>query len=144
MKLLPLAEEYQSQHVRVKCEAYIGLQIRVTGGKPFAGRKMLYLLMCDRFRLTKHFDTLLNMASNLRMGNIQKSPVFSKLLSSTQTELVQRRCRVVEGLLNAMQNKFRRISAYKKCAECNEEKDCYICSGCLKNAAAELQLGNVS
>ncbi|XP_070188606.1 BTB and MATH domain-containing protein 38-like [Littorina saxatilis] len=91
--ILPLADFYQVDHFRSKCEDYIGQQIQ----RPVtitAASKMFLLLMCDRFSL-KHLNALLVLTSKLSIRQI-KTNHFEPLQSNTKVNLLERRCMCAE------------------------------------------------
>ena len=94
--ILPLAEEYQSDHVRLKCETYIGRQTRHKGKELPADTRLLYLLKCEEYSMKEHFETLLGLSSMLSVNHIMKSAHFSLLEPATQVDLFRRRCQLFE------------------------------------------------
>ena len=141
LKLLPLADEYQSEHVRVKCEAYIGHQLQYNRENLSSDRKLLYFMICEQYSLKKHWVTLLGLCSNLVLSVIVKSEYFNKMTLTAQSELLMRRCRVAEDLLERQQKAAKRLGTEvfwdKKqnvCGECNADpsKNILICKNCIE------------
>ena len=94
LNILPLADEYQSQHVRIKCEVYVGQVLKnlENTSNKFANRKLLYLLLCEQHSLTDHWDKVLQLCAAVRIRDIENSKHFEKLTPTTQIELLKRQC----------------------------------------------------
>ena len=113
--LLRLADEYQADHVRQKCQLYITTQIE-TNATPEAvlqmsagshhrqlppqffrsdldlDQVMLYLHLCDEYRLPKTRQELIQLASGRSVKTLQKHPIYKKLCDGTKLEVMTARC----------------------------------------------------
>ena len=105
VQILPLSQEYQANHIRVKCETYIALQLRDQGELLSLDRKLLYLLVSEQYRMQQTYERLLELCSKLSIDTIERSQNWKKLAPATQIDLLQRRCHVAEKLFKTSSNK---------------------------------------
>ncbi|KAK7107253.1 BTB and MATH domain-containing protein 36-like [Littorina saxatilis] len=96
MDILPLADFFQADHVRIKCEKYIQLETQRPPDQLTVHSKMLYLAMCETYRLETPFAAALDMAATLPVDAITNSSNYDQLQPATKVSLLERRCRVAE------------------------------------------------
>ncbi|KAK7494300.1 hypothetical protein BaRGS_00014403 [Batillaria attramentaria] len=115
VQILELAEEYHVDHVKARCQDYIGSQLSEHYYKnstcaiqsPFpaisslelVSRMMLYIWMCDQYGLPKHRARLLSIFIKhaVNLDSLQNSPYYESLPLSSKVNLLETLCRKLQA-----------------------------------------------
>ena len=97
VSLLPLAEEYQVEHIRRKCERYIGTQLTSGGAALSTDQQVLYLWMCEVYGFPEHRDRLVQLAASNSLQDLKGSRFYDSLPLLASRDVMLRRCEQLEG-----------------------------------------------
>jgi hypothetical protein len=99
--LIPLAEEYQIESIREKCQQYVGLNVKLWN----IDRLLQCLLACDKYHLEHNRQALVKSAANVDLRSICQSPWYKQFDINSLTEVLivrlaeVERCARSKGLL---------------------------------------------
>ena len=95
--LLALAKEYQVDHIRTKCEQWIGAQIKLVHQLDTT-TLLLYLLSCDQFGLNKHLEQLKDIAARRKTSELTGAwPDRYPFPTSSTMDVFRIRCEKLEA-----------------------------------------------
>nr|KAG5694940.1 hypothetical protein BaRGS_031223 [Batillaria attramentaria] len=100
-KILPLADEYQCEAVRQKCNQYIKheTQLGLLQKTLTNDRLLLYLGLCDKFHLTEDRSLLLEIGAKRKGTELQKSKSFESVPSAARADLWAKRYETLQKML---------------------------------------------
>ena len=114
--VLCLADEYQTEHVRQKCELYIKTQLTINAspekgnvqfvsfGEPFQSHRevtrtklaleqvLFYLRLCDEHTLPKSREELIQLACGKSVKAMEDTANYKMLCDKTKVDLLRARC----------------------------------------------------
>ena len=129
-------------------EAYFGHQLQYHGENFSSDRRLLYLLLCEQYSVKEHLQTILTLCSMLKLSVIETNEHFKKLKPTTQIEVLNRRCRVVENIYDRLQAQMTRqentvlnickryrVQVPESCGECGNKFTGKppVCQTCIEN-----------
>ncbi|KAK7488483.1 hypothetical protein BaRGS_00020268 [Batillaria attramentaria] len=81
---------------------------------------LLYLWMCEQYRLTEHRNRLLNIGVKKRATELQQSKLFMSVPLSVRSELLEKRCLKIESLIDS-------FNLYSANCACSKTASCRFC-----------------
>ncbi|KAK7502169.1 hypothetical protein BaRGS_00006533 [Batillaria attramentaria] len=102
VEMLALADEYQVEHIRQKCEQYIGSKVSTPFGLT-TDQILLYLWMCEQYRLPQHREDLLDLAANETTANLYASEYYERVPATAVKDLMYKRCVKLETANSELQ-----------------------------------------
>ena len=101
--LLALAKEYQVDHIRTKCEQYIGAQmelgvLRLDECRKWltADRLLLFLLSCDQYDLKEHCEQLKEIAAGRQTSELTSCSNYRHFPRNSAMDVFRIRCEKLE------------------------------------------------
>ena len=113
--LLALVKEYQVDHIRTKCEQYIGIQLELGVARSGQGldtdRLLLFLAACDQHSLHQHRERLQQLAAKRPtaelISSIKKHDCFP---ANSAVEVLITRCKKVDEMEQALRKVKKTVS----------------------------------
>ncbi|KAK7505026.1 hypothetical protein BaRGS_00003596 [Batillaria attramentaria] len=136
-QVLPLADEYQMEAVRKKCEQYIGTQMEIKKTELSNDTLLFYLCMCEQHQMKLHRERLLQLGAERRESDLEKSRYFDSVPSTAMRDLLIRRCKSLERFVYGNADNFKVLSAVvvhlrEKCeTDCNVFRCSTVCKTCI-------------
>ncbi|KAK7502166.1 hypothetical protein BaRGS_00006530 [Batillaria attramentaria] len=113
LSLLALAEEYQVEHVRTKCDQYISQQV-TRGSKLSSNQVLMYLWAGHLYNLHHHNSALFTLLGNVRrIATLKANPYYQRLPLKTTKELLEKRCDTLEKENEKLASSSKSLERYK-------------------------------
>ncbi|KAK7505154.1 hypothetical protein BaRGS_00003724 [Batillaria attramentaria] len=110
-QILPLADEYDVDSIRKRCEQYIGVQVQLNASSPLSDDRLLfYLLMVEKYKLPQHRQGLLQIGVKRKATDLQQSQYFSLVPSTATRDLLLKRCANLECFADKTVQKLRKYN----------------------------------
>ncbi|KAK7505031.1 hypothetical protein BaRGS_00003601 [Batillaria attramentaria] len=116
-QILPLADEYQVEPLRQRCEQYIRTQVEMAGlGKALTEDQLLmYFWLCEEYRLPEHREQLVELGAKKRATELTQRRFYELLPPAAKSDLMTTRAEALEAFLyDTVADAFRRLSDVKE------------------------------
>ncbi|KAK7505025.1 hypothetical protein BaRGS_00003595 [Batillaria attramentaria] len=100
-QILPLADKYQVESLRQKCEQYIGNQLELGSLKKNLtdNQLLMYLWLCEEYRLPKHRQLLLDLGTQRMATKFEESHYYKLVPPTAKSDLLIQRVKLLEKRL---------------------------------------------
>lgn len=150
--ILQLADEYQADSVRKKCEQYIDLQVQLLKEKMPSDTLLLYFGISDEHKLITQRERLLELLALRKMKDLKRSPSYDQVPQAALKDLAVERSLKLESInektlpvLQILLSKPKELSNLcpynygSQCGKCSDFTDyTQLCQFCAKQKIEHL------